>query len=77
MTPIEREVEALKLEIASVKLHQTNTNQVLSRLGQQLEELSASVVRLRLTMATAIGAATILMPLFTALLPRVMAKVWP
>ena len=73
----ESELHKLRLDIELLKQRETNTTQVLSRLGQQMEELSASVVKLRVTIATAIGVATVLMPILTFAVPKIINHIWP
>ena len=73
----ETELHQLRLDVELLKQRETNTTQVLSRLGQQMEELSASVVKLRVTIATAIGVATVLMPILTFVVPKIINHIWP
>lgn len=50
---------------------------VLRKLGDEMDKLSAAVVDLKVSMARAIGAATVLMPLLGYVLPKVMNHIWP
>lgn len=63
--------------VAKLEERDEANRNVLRELAHRLEDLAESVMKLRLTIATAIGAATVLMPVLTWALPKWLNKLWP
>lgn len=62
--------------VAKLEERDESNRGVLRKLAEQMESLAASVQGLRITIATAVGAASVAVPVLTWLLPKLMDKLW-